>query len=306
MPEVVPSTFFTDPPHWGWLIVWYFFLGGLAGGAAFIAALLELIGRPADRPLVRIAYYIAFPAMVIGTLLLIIDLGRPERFWHMVIQSETGRPMLKPWSPISFGTWLVALFTIFTFLGFLRAIVEDGYVRWPALAGGLRRLPWKVVAVIGGLLGLWVAGYTGVLLTVTNRPIWGDTAFMGLLFLISGASTAAAALILAGHTLRVAPPTSVRRLERLDVGMMVLELLALVALVVSLGAVARVWLSWWGALLVIGVVLAGILVPLALHWRPSLLGRQASVTAAVLVLIGGFLLRVVIILSSEAVPYGGG
>lgn len=304
MPEALPSTFFTEPPHWAWLIVWYFFLGGLAGGAAFVAAILELMGRPGDRPLIRMAYYIAFPAMVIGTLLLIVDLGRPERFWHMLIQSETGRPMFKAWSPISFGSWGVGLFTVFTFLGFLRAVVEDGYVRWRGLADGLRRLPWKLIAILGGLLGLWVAGYTGVLLTVTNRPIWADTAFLGALFLLSGASTAAAALILAGHAIRAVPAASVHRLERLDTGMMLLELLALVALVVSLGTVARVWLSWWGALLVVGVLLAGILVPLALHARPRLFG-PASVTAAVLVLIGGFLLRVVVILSSEGVPYGG-
>ncbi len=305
MPEAVPSTFFTVPPHWAWLIVWYFFLGGLAGGAAFIAALLELIGRPGDRPLIRIGYYIAFPAIMIGTLLLIVDLGRPERFWHMVIQSETGMPMLKPWSPISFGTWVIAIFSLFVFLGFLRSLVEDGYLSWRGLADGLGRLPWKLVAIVAGLLGIWVAGYTGVLLTVTNRPIWADTGFLGILFLLSGASTAAAALILAGRALRPVPAASVHRIERLDIGMMLLELLALVALVISLGVVARVWLSWWGVLLVVGVVLAGILVPMALHARPGLIGRQSSLTAAVLVLIGGFLLRVVIVLSSEAVPHGG-
>jgi len=64
--------------------------------------------------------------------------------------------------------------------------------------------------------------------------------------------------------------------------------------------VARVWLNSWGALLV-GVVLAGILLPLALHWRPRLLGRLSIPARAVLVLIGGFLLRVVIVLSAEGV-----
>src|SRR5256885_10155419 len=42
-----------------------------------------------------------------------------------------------------------------------------------------------LVAVLGGLLGFFVAGYTGVLLSVTNRPIWGDTTLLGLVFLIS-------------------------------------------------------------------------------------------------------------------------
>ena len=48
-------------PDWGWLIVFYFFFGGLAGGCYFLAALIDLFGRPEDRPLARLGYYIAFP-----------------------------------------------------------------------------------------------------------------------------------------------------------------------------------------------------------------------------------------------------
>jgi hypothetical protein len=76
---------------------------------------------------------------------------------------------------------------------------------------------------------------------------------------------------------------------------------ALVALVVSLGSLARLWLSAWGALLVLGVVVLGILIPLALYRRPGAFGGLGAATAAVLVLLGGFLLRVVLILSSEGV-----
>src|SRR5207249_8870462 len=60
-----------------------------------------------------------------------------------------------------------------------------------AVRGGIA----KLVAGIGGLLGIFVAGYTGVLLSVTNRPIWADTPWLGALFVVSGASTGAAALI---------------------------------------------------------------------------------------------------------------
>jgi protein NrfD len=86
----------------------------------------------------------------------------------------------------------------------------------------------------------------------------------------------------------------------LDRGALVLEFLALIALVISLGSVARVWLSGWGALLA-AVVLAGILFPLALHTRSHLLGRLSVPAGAVLVLLGGFLMRMVIVLSSEGV-----
>jgi formate-dependent nitrite reductase membrane component NrfD len=136
---------------------------------------------------------------------------------------------------------------------------------------------------------------------VTNRPIWADTPFVGILFLFSAASTAAAALILLGRWRAAESTATVHWLSWIDSGALVLELLALITLVVSLGSVARVWLSLWGAALVVGVVVAGILLPLALHLRPRLLGRLSVPTAAALVLVGGFLLRVIVVLSAEGV-----
>ena len=82
--------------------------------------------------------------------------------------------------------------------------------------------------------------------------------------------------------------------------MLLLELVVLIALVASLGAVARVWLSAWGAFL-LAVVIVGIVVPLALYWRLVPVGRVATPIAATLVLVGGFLLRVVLVLASETV-----
>lgn len=296
----MPDTFFTAAPRWEWLIILYFFIGGIAGGAYFIAAMIDLVGRPADRPIARLGYYVALPLIALSGILLTADLGRPERFWHMLVQSSTGAPMFKSWSPMSVGSWGIFLFGIFAFLSFLGALAEEGYSRFAPLRGLRHGVLGGIISVLGGLFGFFVASYTGVLLSVTNRPIWADTSLLGLVFLLSGASTAAATLILLGRE-RVAPPDAVRRLARLDTWVMLLELLALVALVASLGAVARVWLSAWGALLVVGVVLVGILLPLALHWRPRVLGAMSAPTAAALVLAGGFLLRVVVVLSSEGV-----
>jgi formate-dependent nitrite reductase membrane component NrfD len=298
-----PSTLFTAPPEWQWLIVFYFFLGGIAGGAYFLAVLIDLFGDPLDRPLARLGYLIAFPVTVVCGILLIFDLHRPLRFWHMLLQSETLRPMLKAWSPMSLGSWALLLFGGFAFVSFLAALADDGRGRWPRLA--VLRPPGvlgTLVAVIGAAFAFFIAGYTGVLLTVTNRPIWADTSLLGLVFLISGASTAAALLALLGRRRARTSVTGLHALERFDSLMLVLELITLVALVVSLGSMARVWLSAWGALLVVGVIALGIVVPLVLYRRSLRLGDLSSSTvAAVLVLVGGFLLRVVIILSSEGV-----
>ena len=295
----MPSTFFTEPPHWRWLIVLYFFIGGIAGGCYFVAALIDLFGRPSDRPLARLGYRIAFPAVIVCGILLIVDLGRPERFWHMLLQSETWRPMLKAYSPMSYGAWGLLAFGFFSFASFLATLSPDdrrdglARLRPPGLPGG-------VVALLGGISALFLASYTGVLLAVTNRPIWADTTLLGFVFVVSSASTAIALLLLLGSR-RVFSVRGLRALQRFDIAILVLELIAVVALVASLGSVARVWLNEWGALLAIGVVGLGIIVPLLLHLRAHTPMAGAGRVAAVLVLVGGFLLRVVIVLSSERI-----
>ena len=293
------DTFFTKPPQWEWLIILYFFVGGIAGGSYFIAALLDLFGDLRDRPVARLGYYVALIGAVISAVLLTVDLGRPERFWHMLIQSERGWPMFKWWSPMSLGSWGISLFGLFAFLSALATLEEGGVVRRPGLRKLRKGVLGTLIVALGGLFGFFVAGYTGVLLSATNRPIWADTYFVGVLFLFSAASSAAAALILLGRWRGAETAATVHWLSWLDSGALVLELLALIALLVSLGSVAGVWLSLWGVVLVVGVVVAGILLPLALHMRPRLLGRLSIPAAAALVLVGGFLLRVVVVLSAE-------
>jgi formate-dependent nitrite reductase membrane component NrfD len=162
------------------------------------------------------------------------------------------------------------------------------------------RAPHPAGVVIGGLgaiFGLYVAGYTGVLLAVTNRPIWSDTNLLGFLFVVSAASISAALLLMLGHALDVRAP-GLWALERFGRWTVVLELLVLAAFLASLGAVFRVWLSWWGLALLVGVVLVGMLLPLLVETRSRWSVRIP--VAAGLVLVGGFLLRVVIVFTSEA------
>ena len=309
MNDFPSSTWFTTAPHWGWYIVFYFFIGGLAGGCYFLAAVIDLFGRRADRPLARLGYYVAFPAVVISGLLLTVDLSRPLRFWHMLIERNTLGPMFKYWSPMSIGSWALLLFGFFTFISFLAAFADDDRVQRPAL----RKLQWpafralrapsivgRIVAVLGGISGFYIAGYTGILLAVTNRPIWSDTPLLGMLFVASAASTSAALLILLAHRADFRLP-GLRDLHRFDDWVIVLELIVLIAVMVSLGPVLRGWLNAWGVLLVVGVIIVGLVTPLVLSFRARRFGIANTTTSAILVLIGGFLLRVVVVLSSESV-----
>ncbi len=228
------DTFVTASPHWTWYIIPYFFVGGVAGGAYFLAAVLEWFGRPEDRPVIRTGYALAFWGAVLSGLLLTLDLGRSLRFWHMIFQSEHFPSlMFKSWSPISFGAWAILLFGACAF------------VSWYSDKSGA--VFSRLVAAVGGLLGFFVAGYTGVLLSVTNRPIWADSPWLGALFLASGASTGAAALALFAPG-RGAAQSSLRWLSSFDTQALVVELLLLIVFFVSLGSVAKAWLSIWGVL----------------------------------------------------------
>ena len=308
MIDAPSSTWFTTNPHWQWYIVLYFFFGGLAGGCYFLAALIDLAGRREDRPLARLGYCVAFPCVLLSGLLLTVDLGRPLRFWHMLIERNTFLPMFKYWSPMSIGSWALSIFGLFSMLAFLAALAEDDDPRWQFA----RRLRWPffrrfgpgtvaggLIAVLGGITGFYIAGYTGVLLAVTNRPIWADTPLLGMLFLVSAASTSAALLILLAHRFGWSM-RGVADLHRFDDWVIALELLVLAAVMISLGPVLRAWLNAWGVLLVVGVILLGLVTPLLLSWRGRRTGANL-IASAVLVLLGGFLLRVVVVLSSEGI-----
>jgi protein NrfD len=248
-----------------------------------------------------LGYYIAFPCLLLSGLLLTLDLTRPLRFWHMLIESNTFRPMFKYWSPMSVGSWALLIFGIFVLLSVLGALVEDNRLAWPA--GRRLRPPTmlsKVIAVLGGFFGFFVAGYTGVLLSVTNRPIWSDTSLLGLLFIVSAASISAALMILLARRSRGTMP-GLHVLRRMDAWLIALEFIVLIAVMISLGPVFRAWVNAWGLLLFFGVIVVGMLIPLALHWRRQWLADRNVTTAAALVLIGGFILRLVIVFSAQGV-----
>jgi formate-dependent nitrite reductase membrane component NrfD len=73
---------------WPLLIDLYFFLGGLAGGAFVIATIAHLLDSQRYREVVRVGYYLAFLAILPGPVFLIVDLGMPSRFLHMLMVSK--------------------------------------------------------------------------------------------------------------------------------------------------------------------------------------------------------------------------
>src|SRR2546430_9931439 len=295
------DTFFSGAPHWTWFIILYFFVGGVAGGACCLAAVLDWFGGPEDRPVVRIGYNVAAVGAILSGALLTIDLGQPLRFWHMVLQSANFPAiMFKGWSPISFGAWALLVFGVFAVLSALGGMAEEGRLQNPLLraVGGAVRGGSGLAKVVGGVaggVGIFIARCPGVLLSVTQPPIWADSPWLGALFVASGASTGAAALILLGLR-RGASEQSLARLSAFDTKALVVELLVLALFIGSVGSGDRGWVGFWGLGVLGGGGWVGVPPPLRLHMQ-----RRPVASAAKLVLLGGFLLRLATIFASEGV-----
>lgn len=284
-------------PDWYWWIVLYFFLGGIAGGAFLIAAVADFVGGRDGQPVVRVGYLLAAPLTALCGLLLTLDLGQPLRFWHMLVNVTTNQPAFKYWSPMSYGSWVLTGFGLASGLAFLLVVGE-----WRGIApgGGLVR---RIVGALGAVFALLLVSYTGVLVNATNQRVWGDNTLLGALFAVSGISTGIAAIILILSLRRGRAAGAIHRLERADLFAVALELAILVALIVVLsiaGSAGALIGGTLGVFFWVGVFALGLLVPLGLYLRPRLLGGFTPLTAASLALVGGFLLRVVVLFSAHA------
>ena len=297
----MPGEHFVVPPHWEWYILAYFFFAGLAGGAFVIGTMLRLWGNPADKAASRLAFIISFPLLLLCPILLTLDLGQPLRFWHMLVDVKTGTPAFKAYSPISLGSWGLTIFGLFSFVMFLAAVGEGGYLRWRVLAGAARVFGsaiGKAFMLIGAIFGFFVAAYTGVLLAVSNQPVWSDTWTLGGLFLASGLSGAAATVLLLSRSRRDAAVSDGKLMEA-DRYFIILELILIALFLLTLGGVVSKVLGG-GWILLWLVVLIGTLVPLVAEWRPAMMRQLPPVLMPVLVLVGVLALRAVIIFSAQA------
>jgi hypothetical protein len=163
-------------PVWTWEIPCYFFAGGMAGAAAPLALAAELSG---DRGLARRAWLVALAGVGASPMLLVADLGRPERFHHML-------RVFKPTSPMNVGSWILSASGTAIALGAAR-----GVLGWFPRAGR--------VAGATAVLGPALSTYTGVLVADTAIPVWHEARReLPWVFAAGSAMSAGAAVALAG------------------------------------------------------------------------------------------------------------
>ena len=203
LPKIIQGPII-NPPVWTWEVPLYFWFGGIAAGSSFVALACDLAG---DEKSAAVARKVALGALMPSPPLLIMDLGRPERFYNML-------RIFKPRSPMSMGAWALSAFG-----GLASAAVGAdllGRRREAKLLGGAN-------AIVGGYLG----SYTGVLLASTAVPVWGRSRlFLGPIFVSTATATGAAAtrLALVATGLPVGHPTR-RALGTVETGAMSAELL---------------------------------------------------------------------------------
>jgi hypothetical protein len=177
VPEAEFRSYYGRPvikePAWTIEVPWYFFVGGMAGASAPLAVAARMAG---NERLARSAVTVAAAGVAVGTPLLVSDLGRPERFHHML-------RLFKPTSPMSMGSWVLA--------GLAPSAVNAAVSEWFGIFPRLGR----VAEVVSGLLGPALATYTAVLVANTAVPVWHEAGrelplvFAGSAMASAGAAT---------------------------------------------------------------------------------------------------------------------
>ena len=290
---------------WHWHIPLYLFLGGLAAGLLFFAALYHIMGKEQEMPTtVKWATFLAAPALIIGLLALFLDLRHKAYFWRLytTIRFE---------SPMSWGAWTLLVITPLSMIwsaSYLRELVPT----WDWKFSWLKKfekfvisyrsvIAWMMV-VLAVILGI----YTGILLSAFNaRPLW-NTSIMGFLFLASGLSSGAAVIMWMSKD-----KMERHLISKIDVLLIGIELFLIIHLFMgflagpevqieaaSLFLGGRFTVIFWVVVVGLGVILPGILEILELR------GKKIPIyIPALLILIGGLIFRYVIVEAGQLTGY---
>ncbi|MFA7329990.1 MAG: NrfD/PsrC family molybdoenzyme membrane anchor subunit [Candidatus Delongbacteria bacterium] len=285
---------------WHGEVALYLFLGGITAGIMILTGALRL-WKPDDQPslALRLLPWASLALISVGMLCLFIDLANHWNAWRFYL-------ILRPQTPMSWGAWILLLvYPVAAHYAWaetpeawreevLRRVPLKLLRDWGDWSVRSRRFFGKLSIVAGSLLGV----YTGILLgAFSARPFW-NSALLGPLFLVSGVSTGAAFILL----------FKLKREERewfglIDMLLIVSELGILALWMIGLAVGGEAGLQAlqlilggpWTAVFWTLVVALGLLVPLAAEYIEHRHGLAPGRAAAVLVLIGGFTLRYVMV-----------
>ncbi len=267
--------------EWGWLVISYLFLGGAGAGLYLVSVYLGHVW----------AGGLGLLVLVMGALLLLLDLGRPERFWRAFFHPRT--------SWISRGCFFITLLVVF---GLLQLLSEAGFLPWGG--GSVFGASLRVLGVAAAVL---VMIYTGFVLSPSPAiPFW-NSAFFPMIFFVYSLLAGIDLLILASPIL-AGPSLDLMFLERVQSYLVVVCLLLVLShfSVMSSSAVAAresiqlLTRGKWAGLFLGGVIGGGLVVPLLLAWPALWRAEFQTVFAltavmALLRLFGDYLFRFLVI-----------
>lgn len=291
----------TFEPIWGVIIACYLFLAGLGGGAFASAAYMRL-RTPHCVHLIRYGRIIAPITVIIGLVLLMFDatagFHNPLRF--ALLLTNFGSVM----------TWGVVFLGLFTIISLIVLVMD-------LMGKGLKIPVWLDVA--GAVLGICVCVYTGCLLGVAKTfPLWNN-ALLPVLFLVSAVSTGMASILLVGIFRAPQEFHQSGAFKKFHFFLPIFELF-LVACLLFITANSAEAAGWASVMNLIAgdcaasfwilFILCGLVVPTCLEWvmlfmstkavEESTTGHLISAASDALVLVGGFMLRLLIL--SAAMP----
>jgi len=290
---------------WHWPISLYLFLGGLAAGLLFFAALFTLLGKDKEYPTaVKYASVIPPIALSVGLLALVYDLTHKLYTWqlYMTIRIE---------SPMSWGAWVLLIVTPLSFLWVI-SYYSELFPEWKLKYEFLDKFEnflkenRKYMAMALIPLTIILGIYTGILLSAFNaRPLWNN-AILGPLFLTSGLSTGAASIILLAKTAK-----EKYLFGKIDLVLIIIELGLIIHMLMGMYAGSEVQieamqllvggeftLMFFGFVVILGLIIPGILEFI------ELAGYKVPATVpALLVILGGLIFRFVMVEAGQITRY---
>ncbi len=290
---------------WHWPISVYLFLGGLAAGLLFFAALITILGKDKEYPTaVKYAAIIAPIALVIGLLALFYDLTHKIYFWRLYTTVRLE-------SPMSWGAWVLMFITPLSML-WVFSYYSELFPKWNLKFDFLKKFEKFLIAnrmyMAYALIPLTIVlgVYTGILLSAFNaRPLWNN-AILGPLFLVSGLSTGAATIILLSKTKK-----EKHLFGKIDLGLIIIELALIVHMIMGFYAGPEVQME--AIHLLIGgeftvaffgfVVILGLLIPAIMELIELIGYKLPAAIPAILVIIGGLVFRFVMVEAGQLTRY---
>ena len=284
-------------PHWKWLVIWYFFIGGISAASGMIGAIASLSGKARHRDLARHAYWVSLLTIIACPILLILDLGKPSRFFNML-------RVIKLRSPMSVGSWALTLFGVLVGLAVLKDITLGETEDSPSSRAIVRRLPTRPIHVAILPLGAMVAAYTGALIGATAVPVWAKAPrLLTALFVSSAFTTGTSAIAMSrvatGHGRTPSP--ALGGLKQLS---MLVELVLLFGWLRALGRSGRpLRTGTVGTVVDQGVIGVGLAAPMVIAavagYRPGRGAQALRLVGLAASLAGGFALRYAVVIAGR-------